>query len=79
MISRSWAALLTPIRVSLTVGASGWELDLTSSSFESLLQQELVQSGGAIGKVESLKLRHGHSQSNQFAVTQLRLLVLMAC
>jgi hypothetical protein len=73
--------LLTPIRVPLGIDAFGWELDLTSSSFESMLQQELVQSGGAIGNVEYLilKLRHGHSQSNQFAVTQLRLLALMAC
>ena len=59
-ISRSWAVLLTPGLVTWTVDASGWELDLTSSSFESLLQQELVQSGAALGNVEFLKLRHSH-------------------
>lgn len=58
MILRSWAALLTPTVVTWNVDASGWELDLTSSSFESLLEQELVQSGAALGNVESLKLRH---------------------
>ena len=62
MISRSWAALLTPTLLTRTVGASGWELDITSSTFESMLQQELVQSGVALGKVEFLTLRHGHSR-----------------
>ena len=55
--------MLTPTLVTWTVDASGWELDLTSSSFESMLQRELVQSGAALGNVESVKLRHGHLQS----------------
>ena len=71
--------MLTPTLVTWTVDASGWELDLTSSSFESMLQRELVQSGAALGNAESAKLRHGHLQSAQFAVTRLRLLVLGAC
>ena len=48
-VSHSWAALLTPTLVTWTVDASGWELDLTSSSSESMLQQELVQSGAGLG------------------------------
>ena len=60
MISHSWAALLTLTPLTRTIGASGWELDITSSMFESMLQQELVQSGIALGKVEFLMLRHGH-------------------
>ena len=39
--------------VTRTVDTSGWELDLTSSTFESMLQQEFVQSGVALGNVES--------------------------
>jgi hypothetical protein len=49
MMSRSWAAVLTPTFVTWTVDASGWELDLTSNSFELMLQQELVQSGAGLG------------------------------
>jgi len=64
MTLHSWAALLAPALVPLTAGASGWELDLTSNSFESMLRQELVQSGAAVGNVGSLKSRHGHSHSN---------------
>ena len=71
-MSRSWTTLLTPTLVTWTVNASALELDLTSSWFESALRQELGQSGAALGDVESLNLRHCHSQSDQFAVTQLR-------
>lgn len=46
----SWTALLAPTLVTWTAPASSWELDLTSSWFETTLQQELVQSGAALSK-----------------------------
>ncbi|KAI9568243.1 hypothetical protein HD554DRAFT_2101097 [Boletus coccyginus] len=56
LLVSSWAALLTPTHVPLTVSASGWELDLTSNSFESMLQQELVQSGAAVVRGNSSEI-----------------------
>ncbi|KAF8557445.1 hypothetical protein OG21DRAFT_1482311 [Imleria badia] len=56
LLVSSWAALLAPTLVTWTVDASGWELDLTSSSFESMLQQELVQSGVALVRGNSTQI-----------------------
>ncbi|KIJ61777.1 hypothetical protein HYDPIDRAFT_31105 [Hydnomerulius pinastri MD-312] len=43
----SWATLLTPTLVAWEVPATGWELDITTSGFDTLLQQELISSGAA--------------------------------
>ncbi|KAI9568244.1 hypothetical protein HD554DRAFT_786507 [Boletus coccyginus] len=56
LLVSSWAALLAPTLVPLTAGASGWELDLTSNSFESMLRQELIQSGAAIVRGNSSEI-----------------------
>ncbi|KAI9568245.1 hypothetical protein HD554DRAFT_786849 [Boletus coccyginus] len=56
LLVASWAALLAPSLVPLTVSASGWELDLTSNSFESMLRQELVQSGAAVVRGNSSEI-----------------------
>ncbi|KAG8213419.1 hypothetical protein J3R82DRAFT_11921 [Butyriboletus roseoflavus] len=56
LLVSSWTALLTPTVVTWNIDASGWELDLTSSSFESLIQQELIQSGAAIVRGNSSEI-----------------------
>ncbi|KAF8557447.1 hypothetical protein OG21DRAFT_315030 [Imleria badia] len=56
LLVSSWAALLAPTQVTRIVNASGWELDLTSGSFESMLQQELVQSGVALVRGNSTQI-----------------------
>ncbi|KAH0832929.1 hypothetical protein J3R83DRAFT_11896 [Lanmaoa asiatica] len=56
LLVSSWTTLLTPTLVTWSVDASGWEIDLTSSSFESILQQELVQSGAALVRGNSSEI-----------------------
>ncbi|KAG6380455.1 hypothetical protein JVT61DRAFT_8596 [Boletus reticuloceps] len=56
LLVSSWTALLTPTRVTWSLDASGWELDLNSSSFESALQLELVKSGIALVRGNSTEI-----------------------
>ncbi|KAF8440555.1 hypothetical protein L210DRAFT_3669836 [Boletus edulis BED1] len=56
LLVSSWTALLTPTPVIWSVDASGWELDLTSTWFESALQQELAKSGVALVRGNSTEI-----------------------
>ncbi|KAF8452876.1 hypothetical protein L210DRAFT_3639318 [Boletus edulis BED1] len=56
LLVSSWTALLTPTLVTWSLDASGWELDLNSSWFESALQLELVKSGIALVRGNSTEI-----------------------
>ncbi|KAI9568246.1 hypothetical protein HD554DRAFT_2172658 [Boletus coccyginus] len=51
-----WQAALRCWHRLVSISASVWEIDLTSNSFESMLQQELVQSGAAIVRGNSSEI-----------------------